>query len=95
MTRQEKMARFIDLIRQINDLDVNDFANVRVKSNAIYEVFFVGGAESLPEGDVKYESYDDKKLDKPYFYPWKAVVEKEGIRYTALVTEDEAWSLYV
>ncbi len=95
MTRQEKMARFIDLIRQINTLSVEHFGHFVVKDEKVVEVFLTGGIKNLPEGKVKFESFEDKKDGYLFYYPWKAVVEKAGIRFTSLVDEDAAWALYV
>ena len=91
------MARFIDLIGQIDKLGLENFADIRTDNRRITEVFFVGGPENLPDGEVRFESFDEKECRGKSFYycPWKAVVEKNGIKFTALVNEEQAWSLYV
>jgi len=95
MSNSESKQKLIEIVGKINELGVSDLGNFWIRDGQITEVFFVGGLDNLPQGDVKFESYEPARGNDYGFYPWKAVVNINGVRYTTLIDEDEAWKLYV
>ncbi len=97
MSGTEKLERLSELIKEINELDVEQLGHFCFGlGNKVEAVFLTGGMRSLPKGKVEIVSFEEReRAVTGWWYPWKARVVKDGIVYEALVDEEEAWALYV
>lgn len=93
MDFKQKLEKLVKLAEKISKLNMKEFCSIRYgdDKNPV-NVFMFGGAKVLPEGDIKYRIFEKERVCN---YPWEAFVVINGVEYSSLVSQDEAWALYV
>ena len=93
MGNKEKLEVLVDLVKAINGLGIQCLGSFFAKDERLTEIHITGdNIGLLPKGDIHYEIFD--KSPRAH-YPWRAFVVRDGIKFGVLITDDDAWALYV